>query len=81
LLIDDTPYKSIFNDSCSAIFLELFEGAHNNGDYLLSIVFPYLVSFHLFGFKIQTYVKQNPFGTIRSISRSDFYYNMLFEYC
>ncbi len=52
----------------------------NDGDYLFSIVLPYLVSFHLFGFSVQIYVKHNPFGTIRSVSRNDPYYNMLFEY-
>ncbi len=76
-----TPYQFIFNDSCSPIFLELFKGANSNGDYLLSIVFPYLVLFHSSRFNVHIYFKHNPFGTIRSISRSDPYYNMLFEYC
>jgi hypothetical protein len=40
LFIDDTPYKCIFNDLCSAIFLELFEGAHRDGDYLFSTIIP-----------------------------------------
>jgi hypothetical protein len=52
LLIDDTPYESIFNDSCSAIFLESFEGLHNDGDYLFSNVRPYLVSFHSSEFSV-----------------------------
>jgi hypothetical protein len=69
LLVDDIPYKSIFNDSCGAIFLELFEGAGSDGDYLLSIVLPYLVSFHFFGFSVQIYLKHNPFGTIKNISQ------------
>jgi len=81
LLVDDTPYKSIFNDSCNAIFLESFEGASNDEDYLLSIIFPYLVSFHFFGFSVQTYLEHNPFGTIKSISQSDPYSKMLFENC
>ncbi len=81
LLVDDTPYKSIFNDSCIHIFLELFKGVSSNGDYLFSTVFPYLVLFHLFRFNVQTYLKHNPFGTIKNISQSDPYYNMLFEYC
>jgi hypothetical protein len=81
LLVDDIPYKSIFNDLCSVIFLESFEGAGSDGDYLLSIVFPYFVSFHFSGFSFQTYLKHNPFGTIQSISQSDPYYKMLFEDC
>lgn len=61
--------------------MESFEGVSNDGDYLFSIVLPYLVSLHLSGFNVQTYVKHNPLETIRSISRSDPYYNMLFENC
>jgi hypothetical protein len=77
LLVDDTPYE--FNDSCSAIFLELFEGLHNDGDYILSNVLPYLVSLHSSRFNVQTYVRHNPFGTIKIINHSDCNYNMLFE--
>jgi len=61
--------------------LESFEGAGSDGDYLLSIVLPYLVSFHFSGFDVQTYLKHNPFRTIKSISQSDLYYKMLFEDC
>ncbi len=67
------PYKSIFNDSCSAIFLELFEGSCNDGNYLFFIILPYLVSIHLFGFSVQTYVKHDPFETIRGISHDNPY--------
>jgi hypothetical protein len=62
-------------------FWKLFKGAHSNGGYLFSTVFPYLVLLHLSRFSVQTYVKHNPFGTIRSVSQSNLYYNMLFEYC
>lgn len=80
LLIDDTPYKSLFNYSRNVIFFESFEGSHcNHGNFLLSIVLPYLVSLHSSRFSVQTYIRHNPFGTIRSISHSNFYYNMLFE--
>ncbi len=82
LLIYDTPYKFIFNDLCSVIFLESFEDLCNNGEiYLLFIVFHYLVSFHSFGFNVQIYVRHYPFGTIGNISHNDPYYNMLFECC
>jgi hypothetical protein len=66
---------------CNVIFLESFEGSCCNGDYLFSIVLPYLVSLHLSGFNVQTYVRHNPFGIIRNISCNDLYYNMLFEDC
>jgi hypothetical protein len=68
LLVDDTPYKFIFNDLCSAIFLESFEGVSSNGDYLFSTILPCLVSLHSFRFNAQTYVKHNFFGTNKSIS-------------
>jgi hypothetical protein len=81
LLVDDTPYKSIFNVLWNAIFLELFEGLGSTGIICFPSILPYLVSFHFFGFSVQTYMKHNPFGTIKSISQSDPYYNMLFEEC
>jgi len=68
LLGDDTPYKFIFNDLCSAIFLESFEGVSSDGDYLFSTILPCLVSLHSFRFNVQTYVKHNSFGTNKSIS-------------
>jgi len=62
--------------------LELFKGASGDGDYILSTILPYLVSLHSFGLSVQIYMTHNPFGTIRIISQSDPYYNMLFEdYC
>jgi hypothetical protein len=67
------------NDFCNVIFLELFEGSCSNGDYLFSTILPYLVSLHLFKFNVQTYIRHNPFGIIRSISHNDLYYNMLLE--
>jgi hypothetical protein len=80
-LVDDITYKSIFNDFYCVIFLELFEGSRSDGDYLFSIVLLYLVSFHSFGFNVQTYVRHNRFWTIRNISHNDPYYNTLFQSC
>jgi len=59
------------------MFLELFEGLGSAGITNSPSVLPYLVSFHFFGFTVQTYMKHNPFGTIKSISQSDPYYKML----
>jgi hypothetical protein len=43
LLIDDTPYKSLFNPPFNAIFLEVFYEPQANDDfYLLGIVLPYM---------------------------------------
>ncbi len=78
-LVDDMLLKSISNDSCSVIFLESFEGSHNDGDYLFSTILPYLVSLHSSRFCVQIYIRHNLFGTIRSINRTDLYYNILFQ--
>jgi hypothetical protein len=49
LLVDDTPYKSIFNDMWSAMFLELFQGPGSTGITSSPSILPYLVSFHFLG--------------------------------
>jgi hypothetical protein len=56
LFVDDMPYKSIFNDSRSAIFLESFDEFPTNGNYLLSIMFLYLVLLASFQPNVQSYV-------------------------
>jgi hypothetical protein len=66
LLVDDTPSKSIFDDSCSVIFLESFEGSHNDGDYLFSIVLPYLLSLQSSKFCVHTYIKHIFLGLLKT---------------
>lgn len=39
-LIDDMPYKSLFNPPFNAIFFETFYGSQSYGDYLLKTVLP-----------------------------------------
>jgi hypothetical protein len=46
---------------------------------LFSSIFPYLVLFGSSRSNVQTYVRRNPFKSIKSISRSDLDYKMLFE--
>jgi len=46
LLVNDTPYKSLFNPPLNAIFLETFYWSQADGDYLFGIVFPYLEALH-----------------------------------
>jgi hypothetical protein len=41
LLIDYTPYKSLFNKPFSAIFLESFDNAHGDDHYLLGTIIPW----------------------------------------
>jgi hypothetical protein len=76
------PYKSIFNDSYSAIFLRSFGGSHLDINHeLFVMVFPYLVSLGLSKSNVQTYVRCKFFGNINNISCNDFDYKMLFEGC
>jgi hypothetical protein len=41
LLVDDMPYKSMFNDSYSAIFVESFDDLPRQDQYLLGFVLFY----------------------------------------
>ncbi len=43
LLVDNTPYKNIFNDLYNDIFLELFDDVHGEDQYLLGFVFPWKI--------------------------------------
>ncbi len=61
--------------------MELFEGFRINGDYLFFTIFPYLVSFDSCGFNVQTYVRHNAFGTLKSINHSNPCYRMIFVGC
>jgi hypothetical protein len=82
LLIDHVPYKSIFNDSYNAIFLQSLGGScYDISHDFFAIVFPYLMLLGLSRSNVQTYVRCNPFGSINIISCSDFDYKMLFESC
>ncbi len=42
MLVDDTPYKSLFNEPFNAIFVETFQGFHIDSNYMLADLFPYL---------------------------------------
>jgi hypothetical protein len=82
LFVDHVPYKSIYNDSYSAIFLQSFGGSHYDISHeLFVIVFPYLVLLGSSRFNVQTYVRCNPFGNITNISCNHLHYKMLFKSC
>ncbi len=49
----ESPYHA---NHPSAIFLKFFDSLHGEDNYLLGFVFPYLESFHLFGYGVSTYV-------------------------
>jgi hypothetical protein len=62
LFVDDTPYKSLFNGSFNAIYVETFEKSGRNDNYLLGIVLPYMETLHFLEFNVPTFVQDNPFG-------------------
>jgi hypothetical protein len=56
LLVNYTPYKSLFNQPFKAIFLESFDNAHGDDHYLLGTILPWnlfmssnMVFLHLYG--------------------------------
>jgi hypothetical protein len=82
LFVDDTPYKSLFNGSFNAIYVETFEKSGRNDNYLLGIVFPYMETIHFLEFSVPTFVQDNPFGrNIKHIRWNDPIYKTLFEGC
>jgi len=83
LLVDDTPYESMFNESFNVIFVKMFDTCSKDpNDYLVSIVLPYLECLHNFGMSVSTFVKHNPFGSIRRITHGHHGpYKMLYQNC
>jgi hypothetical protein len=54
LLIDDIPYKNMFNGPYNAIFLESFDSLRGEDHYVLGIVLFYLESLHFSGYGVST---------------------------
>ncbi len=46
LLVDDIPYKNMFNEPFSAISLQSFHNSNKDDNYLLWVIFLYLKPFH-----------------------------------
>ncbi len=74
LLINDTLHKSLFNPPFNAIFFETFYELHNNINYLLQIIIPYLESLHLSIMHVYKFVELNPFGNITNVLPNDLRY-------
>jgi len=51
LLVDDTLYKSMFNEPFNAIFLQSFHNSNKDNTYLLWVILLYLKPFHCFEFR------------------------------
>jgi len=54
LLIDDMPYKSMFNGPYNTIFWESFDNLRGEDHYVLGTIFPYLESFCFFRYGVST---------------------------
>ncbi len=54
----------MFNDSYSAIFLDLFDSLCGEDQYLLEFVLPYLENLHSSRYNVPTFVEHNPFGRL-----------------
>jgi hypothetical protein len=67
LLVNNMPYKNMFNGPYSAIFLDSFDGCCGEDQYLLGCVFLYLENLHSFGYNVPTFVEHNPFGRVKCI--------------
>jgi hypothetical protein len=74
LLVNDMPHKSMYNPPFSAIFFDIFYRSHNNSNYLLKTILPYLESLHLFGMWVYKFVKLNPFDNIMDMLLVDLRY-------
>jgi hypothetical protein len=86
LFIDNTPYKSLFNEPFNVIFLWhfliVFWWLQRDDNYLFSIVFFYLKSFHCSRYGVGTFVKDKCFCHIRNINHNDArYYKILIVKC
>jgi hypothetical protein len=82
LLVDDTPYKSLFNGPFNAIYVKTFEKFGRDDNYLLGTILLYMEILHFLELSVPTFFHDNPFGrNIRHIRWNDPTYKTLFEGC
>jgi hypothetical protein len=81
LLVDDMPYKTCLYPPFNVIFVESYEYAPKEDNYLMKTFFPYLEFLHNFGLSVPTIVKLYSFGSIKSIKEDDVKLWTLFERC
>jgi hypothetical protein len=81
-LVDDTPYKSLFNGRFNAIYVKTFEKSRRYDNYLLGTVFPYMETFHFLELIVPTFVQDKPFGrNIDILGGTILHKKTLFECC
>ncbi len=72
LLVNNAPYKNMFNEPYNAIFLEFsFDGLRGEDIYLLGHVLFYLEFLHLSKYGVSTYAQHDPFCRIICINRNN----------
>jgi len=65
----------------NAIFVESYEYAPKEDNYLMKTLFLYLKFFHYSQFNVFTFVEFYPFDTIKSIKEDDVRFWVLFKKC
>jgi hypothetical protein len=66
LVVNDKPYKTCLNLSFNAIFVESYEYAPKENNYLMKTLLSYLEFLHFFGLSVSTFVELYIFDAITS---------------
>jgi hypothetical protein len=69
------PYKTYFNPPFNVTFVESYEYAPKEDNYLMKTLLPYFEFLHYSGLSVPTFVELYPFGTIRNIKKN----NVIFQ--
>jgi hypothetical protein len=82
LLVDNMPYKSMYNGPYNANFLQSLDNLCGEDQYLLGFAFPHLENFHSSGYIVPTFVEHNPFSRTTCIDQDNLGpFKMLFVKC
>jgi hypothetical protein len=82
LLVDDMPYKSMFNNPYNVSFLESFNDVRGEDQYVLGSIFLYLENLYPSRYNVPTFVEHNSFGRIKYINPDNLgFLKMLFVKC
>jgi hypothetical protein len=73
------PYKTSFNLPFNAIFVEWYEYAPKEDNYLMKTLLPYLIYFQYFGLSVPTFLELYPFSTIKNIKENNVKFWTLFK--
>jgi hypothetical protein len=79
LLVHNMPYKTCFNPPFNVIFVESYEYALKEDNYLMKTLIPYLEFLHYSRLSVPTFMELYHFNSIRNIKESDVKFRMLFK--